>query len=162
MWTSITTHDETVFIVRPNASLDKHQALIIFGLFGFIFLIISLRFLLLGAWLIIPFVVLDLLFIGWVLAYILKHNRKYETVSCSPDTIHVTRFTGKAKLEWDFQTYWAQVKLSPSRHPWYPSKLFIRSHGNYFEFGSYLTDYERVQLADAINDEINTLKSNKA
>ena len=161
MWTtdSNSTENNQIFIVRPNASLSRRGGLILFAWIAAVMLLIILRFALIGAWLVIPFTVLDVVFVGLALRYVLRKNSSVELIACTPEKITITRTDGKTFEEYDFQSFWAQVIVTPSRHQWYPSKLFLRSHGRYLEFGGCLTNKERKDLARAIKKSLEHAKA---
>ena len=58
------------------------------------------------------------------------------------------RENGGSTQEWRFQSYWLQVVLQPDPKSWYPSRLFLRSHGKQLEIAQALTDEERRELSD--------------
>ena len=161
MWTtdSNSTENNKTFIVRPNASLSRRGGVLLFFWIAAFMLLIILRFALIGAWLVIPFTVLDVVFVGLTIRYVLRKSSLVELIACTPDKITITRTDGKTSEEYDFQSFWAQVIITPSRHQWYPSKLFLRSHGRYLEFGGCLTDKERKDLARAIKKSLEHSKS---
>ena len=151
------TDSRQLFIVRPNASLSRHEGRLLFAGIAFFSLLIILRFYLLGAWLVIPFTLLDIIFVGLTLRYILKKNQYVELISCTQDKTVITKSTGNHHAEWSFQTFWVKLIYSPNRHPWHPGKLFLSSHGRSVEFGSCLTNDERKELAEAIQNSLDQI-----
>lgn len=150
---------ERFFVIRPNASLTKYGAIIAFVIVVVISLLVLVRFILLGAWLVVPFTVLEVAFIGFILRLVLKNNKQVEMISIRHDEIRLIKLDGFERSEWEFNSHWAKVELIKSSHDWYPSKLTIRSHGRVVELASCLTDIEREELAKILLDSIISSKS---
>ncbi len=145
---------ERFFVVQPNASLTKHGAIVVFAVVVLISLLVLLRFVLLGAWVVVPFTVLEVAFIGYILRLVLKSNRQVEMISINEHEIRVIKLGGSERTEWNFNPHWAQVELKKSHHNWYPNKLTIRSHGRVVELASCLTNSEREELAEALQESV--------
>ncbi len=145
---------ERFFVIQPNASLTKQGARVFLGFIVFVSLLVLARFLLLGAWFVLPFTILEVAFIGFILHLILKANRQVEMISVSNNGIRIVKLTDQEREEWHFDPYWAQVELKHSPHDWYPSKLIIRSHGRAVELASCLTNSEREELAEALKESV--------
>ena len=153
---------ERLFVIRPNASLTKNGAIVVFAVVVVISLLVLLRFVLLGAWMVAPFTVLEVAFFGFILRLVLKSNKQVEMISVSADEIRVIRLGDSGRTEWSFNPHWAQVELKKSSHDWYPSKLTIRSHGRMVELATCLTDSEREELAEALQESVFSSRSQTA
>ncbi len=108
--------------------------------------IVIVRFLMIGAWMIVPFTILDVLFIFVVLRWVLNSNNKIEKIRCSSEQLIIYR----GEQQWQFNPYWTKVIIKKSHHPWYSNRLLIRSHGKSVEVGKYLTEEEKQKLAHEI------------
>lgn len=142
--------EERCFVVRPNASLSRQGALALFLGLVFLSTLVALRFVLLGAWLVVPFTVLELALIGAILWLVLRRNQCTEMIVMRGGELRVIRQQGMQRREWTFQPYWVRIMLLSGRHPWYPGRLIIRSHGQSVEVGACLTEPERESLAKAL------------
>ncbi|MGR9101324.1 MAG: DUF2244 domain-containing protein [Gammaproteobacteria bacterium] len=140
------------FVIRPNASLSQRDSRLLFAGIAVLAMLICIRFMIINAWIVIPFTLIDVIFVGLTLRYVVKKNDDVESISCSQETLSYKKVSGKTSRQWDFQTFWVRVVHSHSNHPWYPSRLFLCSHGRSIEFGSCLTDDERMELAKALQD----------
>jgi len=109
--------------------------------------LIIIRFLMIGAWMIVPFTLLDILVIIVILRRVLNSNNRIEEIHCSSEQLIVSRGLGRFQKQWQFNPFWAKVIVKENAHPWYPSKLLIRSHGKSVELGKFLTDDEKQKLA---------------
>ena len=141
------TPEQTLFELRPNASMTNRQYVGLCIWVSVFLIIISLRFLIIGAWMIVPFTILDTLFVIIILRIVRNSNNRIEEIHCSSDQLIIYRGKGRSLQQWQFNPYWAKVIIKKNPHPWYPSRLLIRSHGKSVELGKYLTEEEKEKLA---------------
>lgn len=139
------------FEVRPNRSLSRTGMLVFFIAVAFFSLLIALRFILLGVWLVLPFTLLELAVLGGSLYLFERRSRYSETIQISPDSIlFIARRGVKVLQECRFQTHWVKVVLQLDHHSWYPGKLLLQSHGYSIEIGACLTEDDRKAFAETI------------
>lgn len=120
---------------------------------------IAIRFWLLGAWVVMPVVLLEMVVLGTAFYLVEKSSRDVETIDMSDDgLVKVTRTVRSVVDEWRFQPYWVQVVLRSDRIKWYPTHLSLRSHGKSVEIGACLTDEEREELSDSLKEGLRILK----
>lgn len=117
---------------------------------GLAAMLVALRFALLGAWIVLPLAVVEIAGLGLAFYLVSRAARRCEIIVVTEDEMRVVRDDGKARQEWRFQPYWVQVILQLDPREWYPSRLFLRSHGRQLEIGSSLTDAERRELWDEL------------
>lgn len=146
------------FIIRPNRSVGRKGIIIFFTFVGLVSIGIGLRFWLLGAWLILPVMLLEITGLAIAFYLVQRASRNVETIDLSDNLLRVTRKVKSAVTEWDFQPYWVQVILRPDAISWYPSHLCLRSHGKMLEIGTCLTDEEREQLSEKLKHELQILQ----
>ncbi len=142
--------EQTVFELRPNASMTKRQYTGICIGVAIFSVIVILRFLTIGAWMIIPFTLLDSVFIIVVFRMVRHSNSVVEKIYCSSVDLTLVREEYGKKQRWQFNPYWAKVVINKIRHPWYSSRLLIRSHGESVEIGKFLVEEEKQKLAHDI------------
>lgn len=114
---------------------------------GALALFVALRFALLGAWIVLPLALAEVVGLGIAFALIAKAGRRCEIIDIDHEGVRVFRDDGRSRQEWQFHSYWVQIVLQPNPHAWYPSRLYLRSHGRQLEIGGSLTDQEREQLS---------------
>ncbi len=146
------------YIIRPNCSIGKKGIFIFFSLVILVSALIALRFWLLGAWVVMPLMVLEIGILGAAFYLVQKASRNVETIDLSANLLRVTRKVRSVVDEWQFQPYWVQVILRTDHISWYPTHLCLRSHGKMIEVGSYLTDEEREELSESLKQELQILK----
>ena len=116
--------------------------------------LVAMRFVLLGAWVVLPFAILE---IGLLAAgfWLFERSSRYrETVHLSRNSFLITQEGVQGKKTWSFNPYWVKVSLTADPIEWYPSKLLIKSHGEQVEIGACLTNQEREDLSKAIRQSI--------
>ncbi|MBT3205911.1 MAG: DUF2244 domain-containing protein [Gammaproteobacteria bacterium] len=138
------------FLIRPNRSMTA-KGMTLFVIFvGLAVFLIAIRFVLLGAWVILPFAILEVALLAAGFWLYERASRYRETVQLSRKNILITQESVKGRESWQFNPHWVQVVLSLDPDDWYPSQLFIRSHGEQVEIGTCLTNQEREELAKAL------------
>lgn len=145
---------DCTFEIRPNRSLTRRGMLVFFLLVSVAVFLLGIRFALLGAWLVMPFTILEVVVLGTALYQFERATAYREVISLGQDGLLVRREARGGMTEWVFQPYWAQVVLAMDPGSWYPSKLYIRSHGRQVEIGSCLTECEREKLSGDLKTSI--------
>ncbi len=99
------------------------------------------------AWLVLPFAGLELLVIGAGLYYQSCHAHQQQIIRIDADSISISN--GKEGVEpVYFSRAWSKLVHTRDPSGWYPSRLFIDSHGKFIEIGKCLIESERDALAD--------------
>ncbi|HBE92343.1 MAG TPA: hypothetical protein DDW55_07375 [Gammaproteobacteria bacterium] len=117
-------------------------------------MLIAIRFLFLGAWMVMPFTILEMMVLGGGFYAFEKATAYRELITLRGEELLVRREARDGDQEWSFQPYWVQVILQQDNKSWYPSRLYIRSHGDQVEVGTCLTDYEREKLSEDLQNLI--------
>lgn len=146
----IRQHDVTEtsgrFEIRPNRSMTRKGVIWVFVGISLAALLVALRFVLIGAWVVLPITTLELLVLG-IAFYIIEHETRFrETIELNRESVSVVQKGWKISREWRYPAYWVQVILQ-KRPDWYPSRLFLRSHGDLLEIGACLNEDERQELS---------------
>ena len=134
------------FIIRPNRSLSWRELLVFFYISLSISLLIALFFLLMGAWLVLPFTGLEMLLLFLGLYYVAKRcSRDCEWITIREDGVETIAFTGRIKTTNSFPRHWARLEFQ-EHEKWYASRLLIGCHGKYAEIGAQLSEHEKREL----------------
>jgi uncharacterized membrane protein len=130
---------------KPNCSLSASGKLRVVLLLTIIPCCIAIGFSLLGAWLVLPFVGLEIIALGYAFYIVNSHDSDYESISIDGDCLKIERCTGKVVSQYELNPYWASVV----RHerPNGELRLGLISHGKEIEVGRYLTRKQRESLA---------------
>jgi uncharacterized membrane protein len=142
------------FLIRPNRSLTAKGMVFFVVLVGLGVFLVAIRFVLLGAWVILPFAVLEVCFLAAGFWLYERASRYRETVKLSRNSFLITQDGVHVRRSWRFNPHWVQVNLKLDPNDWYPSKLLIRSHGEQVEIGTCLTNQEREELSIAIKQSM--------
>lgn len=150
------------FLIRPNRSMTAKGMILFVFIVGVGVFLVALRFVLLGAWVILPFALLEIALLAAGFWLYERASRYRETVHLSADSFLITQVGVNGRYTWRFNPYWVQVSLKLDPNDWYPSKLLIKSHGEQVEIGSCLTDQEREDLSIAIKKSMPSLLNKTA
>ncbi len=137
-------------VIRPNCSLTWQQTVQVFGGVAVVALTIGAFFVLMGAWLVLPFAGLEVIALGVGLYVCARRGTEREVISILSDRIAVERGRYRPQFRCELGRAWATVQLVRSRRRGYPSRLTIRSHGREVQVGACLVEEEREELADTL------------
>lgn len=135
-----------VIILRPNHSWSWRANLIFLSILMGVSFSIAVGFLLAGAWVILPFSLLEMTFLALCIHYCVKQCARQEVITVSDYEVVIERGIKSASEQLSFQRVWAKFFVESPRHPWDPVALFIRSHGEEFEIGSFLNNSDKQNL----------------
>jgi uncharacterized membrane protein len=143
--TDIDSYNSYRVTFKPNCSLSASGKVKVVLLLTVIPCCIAVGFSLLGAWLVLPFVGLEIFALGYAFYHVNSHSKDYESISIDGDSLVVERFNGQRISQHLLNPYWAKVvchELSNGE-----LRLGLLSHGNEIEVGRYLTRKQRESLA---------------
>lgn len=146
------TNDQACFsaILTPHRSLKTKGFIILMALIILVSFIAGLGFFLIGAWPVVGFFGLDVLLVYLAFKMNYRNGRLYETVNLTENELVVTRVSPAGKSQsWRFNPYW--VRLAVDRNSRQQTKLRLSSHGKHLIFGSFLTDEEKQEFAEALD-----------
>ncbi len=151
LYTDPETQD-SIFTLSPNSSLNWAGVKLAFLVLFASLLGVAVYFVSLGAWLVAPFTGLEAVVLGTGMYLSSRRGATREIIRVREDTVAVYRGRKTFREIACFQRCWARVKLLQDSKNWYPSKLFIGSHGWVTEIGSDLIENERAQLAKDLTE----------
>lgn len=135
----------------PHRSLTVRQFKRMMVIVAIISAFSALRFLMIGAWPVAFFFVLDaaLLYGAFRLNY--ASGKEYEEVQLDEDALVIRRVSsGGREEEVSFQPYWVRLELETFGED--ENKLWLRSHGRKLALGGFLTPEERREIKAVIED----------
>ena len=147
------------FIVRPNCSLSGHGMTVLFLGVSAVAVAVAVRFFLMGAWVVLPITLLEVIGLGTAFYLVNRRSRYCETIDVDQDALFVIRRDWRSQHEWRLQPYWVQVILKLDPKNWYPSRLYLRSHGQSIEIGNCLTNGERARLSEGLRRRLEQHRS---
>lgn len=144
-------------IVRPNNSLHPEGFVWLFISIVMIAAIVAIGMSLIGAWLVLPFVGLEVLAFATSFYHIYKHYNDYESISIEEDSVIIEKHIYKSTEKISFQRYWVKISLRNTVDS--TCGLFIGSHGKEVEFGKrFMNDVQRTKLAKQLKVQLATVK----
>ena len=138
------------FVLHPHRSLSPRGFLILMTFISAVSFIAGMAFLLMGAWPVFGFFGLDVLLIYLAFKLNFRAGRLYETIDITPAKLVLTRVHPAGRRDtFEFNPYWARVLLRDDL-PGGGTALSLAAQGKEEQFGLFLTDDERRDLADAL------------
>jgi uncharacterized membrane protein len=130
---------------KPNSALSAVSKQKVIMLLTAIPCAIGVAFCFLGAWLVLPFVGLEVVALAYAFYYVNQHEADYESISIDRDNLVVERCIGEKVTQQVINPYW--VKVIQHELPNGELHLYLQSHGKVIEVGSFLTRKQRELLA---------------
>jgi uncharacterized membrane protein len=135
------------FVVMPNKAMPWHQLVWIYSVIASFTIGVALGFFFQGLTLVLPFAGLEVVALGAALYISAWRGGVKEVISVTGDKIRIEIGHDSPEQRHELKRAWAQVVLQRPWNSWYPSRLFIRSHGRQVEIGRFLNESERQGLA---------------
>lgn len=120
---------------------------------------IALRLAMLGFWLILPFTILELGLVFYLVSLVRRRGSYVEKIRIDGERLTIHHLEPGKDQDWWFPLHWVRVDLRAPSHQWYPHRLLLGASGRWVEVGTCLTEEERHSLATAVRDEIRRLKA---
>ena len=150
--------DETVgngrIVLRPNASWMWRANLYLLGVLTALSLSIGIGFLIMGAWVILPFSVVELVIVTSCFYYCVRQCRLQQIISFSGDQVVVEHGLSAPTDVTEFSRTWAKFLVMPPEHPSWRRRVIIRSHGSEKELGGFLNESDREQLVSYLRKTV--------
>ena len=141
---------------KPNCALTANQKKKVVLLLTVIPCIIAIGFAVIGLWLILPFMGLEIAALGFAFYYVNNHESDYESISIAGDSLVVERGGRQGVSQYELNPYW--VKVVRRELPNGELRLSLLSHGKQIEVGRYLTRKQREALADQLQKRTGAFK----
>jgi len=135
------------FVVMPNKAMPWNQLVWIYSIIASFTIGVALGFFSQGLTLVLPFAGLEVVALGAALYISAWRGGVKEVISVTGDKIRIEIGHDSPEQCHELKRVWAQVVLERPWNNWYPSRLFIRSHGRQVEIGRFLNESERQGLA---------------
>lgn len=143
-------------ILRPYRSGSVSAVHWIGILLSVVFLGVGLAFALAGAWLVLPFLGLEILVLLVALRLNLRKGNALEAINLSRSALTVRQVDPWGRqMQYTFPPQWLQVNLVQRRSQ--TAELELRSHGRSLTIGRFLLPHDRIALAQALRRELSRL-----
>lgn len=137
-------------VIRPNRSLSVAGMVVLFAAQSFHATAIGVWFAIAGAWMVVPFALLEVLAAGLLCSWFYRHRDDCEMVTVETDRLHILKRQGTGALHYDFPRYWVRVALDRHAGSTSPTRLWVGSHGRYVALGEHINDTDRALLAEEL------------
>ncbi|MGI9387298.1 MAG: DUF2244 domain-containing protein [Methyloligellaceae bacterium] len=136
-------------ILTPHRSLGPRGFVVLMLLVSLMSFAAGFAFFLVGAWPVVGFVGMVVLLIYCAFRLNFHAGRIYETVDLNDSELKVSRVYPSGRSQsWSFNPYW--VRLEIIERPGKRKALILSSHGSRLIIGSFLTDDEKCEFAEAL------------
>jgi len=145
--------DETrtgVIILQPNHSWSWRANVVFLSILMAVSMSIAFGFLIAGAWVILPFSILEMTALAFCIHYCVKQCSRQEVITISDNEVVIQRGINSPSEQQSFTRMWAKFFVQPPRRRWDPVLLFIRSHGKELEIGSFLNSSDKNHLVSQL------------
>ncbi len=140
-------------VLRPHRSLPHRGFFIVMLLVAGVSFVISLGFVLLGAWPVTGFFGLDVLLLYWAFRINYRNAREHEVLRLTGDALTVDKVSIRGEhRQWRLQPFWLRVVLEEKDED--ENRLYVTSHGRSVPLGTFLAPQERRTLAQALKDAL--------
>ena len=131
--------------LEPSKSLRPEGANLVLAMLGAFGLVISVSFMVFGAWPVFGFMVLDVLLIYIAFQAQYRRSDRGQEITISNDEIEIKYFKGGICVKTILlNKYWAKLEHFNSFNR--QSKLMFSSHGKFSEIGEFLSLKEKQKL----------------
>ena len=141
---------------KPNSSLSAVSKQRVIIMLTVIPCVIGIAFCFLGAWLVLPFMGLEVAALAYAFYYVNKHEADYESISIEGDSLVIERCIGQSISQQEINPYWVKVTQHELANG--ELHLYLQSHGKEIEVGRYLTRKQRELLAKQLKQRTGTLR----
>jgi uncharacterized membrane protein len=115
---------------------------------------VAVFFALAGAWLVLPFAGLEALVVCGGIYLNARWAVTREVLHLAGRDLIVSRGRRDLVEVARLPRHWTRVALVRDPGGWYPSRLFLESHGRRVEVGAVLVEDERLRLADRLRQQL--------
>ncbi len=139
-----------VIVLRPNNSWSWRANVLFLSVFMAVSLTIATGFLIAGAWVILPFSLLEITVVGACIHYCVRQCSRQEVITVTDHEVTIEAGVSKPDNQKTFQRAWAKFFVHKPRRPWENPTLSIRSHGQTTEIGSFLNRRDKEDLVSQL------------
>jgi len=138
---------EYCVVSRRHQSLAARERWVVFAALATVSLTLAAGFAAAGAWLVLPYSVLEVAALAWAFWYTGRCARDWERLTVSGDRVIVERRRGGTQARREWNRYWVQVELAERDGLRPEARLALRFAGESWEFGAALPATERRAVA---------------
>jgi uncharacterized membrane protein len=141
-----TSSPEYSLLTRRQDALGSRGRLGVFASLCVVSFALAGLFAAMGAWLIWPYSVLEMVVVYAAFRYVDRRARDWERLTISGDEVIVECSEGRKLARHVFSRYWVSLALAPAG-PGQQSRLVLSQSGQSVQFGAFMTADELAQVA---------------
>lgn len=149
---SMREHGGNRLVIRPNRSLPVAGIMTLFVAVSMLALTIGVGFALVGAWMVLPFAVLEVLIVGVLCRWFYRHADDCELVVVEPDCVRIIKRQGTALTRHEFARYWVRLRWERPGTGSGARRLLIGSHGKFVSLADDITEADRALVARELEE----------
>ena len=143
-------------VIRPHRSAGRPAARALAGTVAIALMVISVGFVIAGAWPVLPFFGLEVILLYAGLRFNQRTGNALEAINLTRSAFTVRRVDHWGNQSaFTFQPSWLQVDLCEL--PGHDNRLELRAHGRTVTIASFLQPHERRELALSLRRELSRL-----
>ena len=144
-------------VLRPNRSWTWRANLVFLAVISVVSLTIGITFLLNGFWMVLPFGVLEMSILGACLWYCVRRTHRQEVLTFTDDELLIEAGIGRPEKRHVFKRLFARFFVRRPRHPWYGTRIAVRSHGREVGIGDFLPPDDKKRLVRELRRMVDSL-----
>ncbi len=137
--------------LTPNRSFNPKHVPLMLGGVVLVLGLAALRFLMVGAWMVLPFLLADVALLAWAFRASYRSGHAYEEIALRHGTLTVRKVSASGAVRaFAFEPLWTRVQLEtlPTRE----NRLWLASRGKRLKIGYFLSPPERAEIHAFIAD----------
>jgi uncharacterized membrane protein len=136
------------WLIKRNCSASPTQLAAVFGSLVAVSFAFGLVFAMLGLWMVLPFVGLELVAVAVAFLCYGRHAADVERIELADDKLTVERVEADRRRRWEFDPRRVQIEVEERGKGLGASvRVRLASRGEQIEIGSHLLDEKRAELA---------------
>jgi uncharacterized membrane protein len=143
---TVTVEPDYCVLSRRSDSFGRRSRWMVFASLCAVSFVMAIVFAILGAWLVMPYSVLEMGVVFWAFRWYERRAADWEQLTVIGDRVIVERVQAGVRTTRQFNRLWVQVEYDPQRAGATPS-LGLRYAGQTVSFGADLPAAERARLA---------------
>jgi len=142
-WSYAVTEDTHQWVMKRNCALSPRQLACWFGSLAAVSLLLASFFAAKGAWLVVPFTLIEIAALGAAFFWWSRHATDYERIVVGSDLLSVETSSGERLRRVEHRPAWVRVEYGGARR----DPIRIVSSGEAIEVGGFVPDDRRAALA---------------
>ena len=146
--------------LQPYRALSRSAVKGLIAVFAVILIVAAARFFVIGAWPVALFLLLDLGLIALAIHISVRTGKTREVVTLTKTRLilNQTQLGQPIKIA-SMEPYWAKIDTKPRRRR--PGAIILTSNGTELRFGHFLSDDDRLRVANTLEDALTRWRAGK-